>query len=311
MATKKKKPTIRSGDPVSATQRTGRRFLVLSREPKGSSARIAEAFRRRGHECDVLDSFHVTFELETGQLSLARESAPLPNYDGVVARIGHSATEYGALLLQQLELMGVPVFPTADALLTSRHKLRALQRLAAAEVPIPTTAFVRRRKDLAPAVARIGAPLIVKVLEGTQGRGVLLAPSERAAVAISEALLYAGQPVLLQRFVSESRGRDVRVFVVGGGVVTAVRRVAKGDEYRSNVHLGANPEPIDLPADYARVATDAARVLGLQVAGVDLLEGEDGPVVVEVNSSPGVTGIEAATGVDVADAIAACMERQL
>jgi ribosomal protein S6--L-glutamate ligase len=284
---------------------------VLTREPKGSAGRIADAIAARGHTVKVLGTYEVTLELSTSGLSLVRNQEPLKTYDAVLARVGHSATSHGAMVLRQFELMGVPVFPRADALVASRDKLIALQRLAAAGIPIPQTSFVRRRKDLGPTIARLGAPLIVKVLEGTQGRGVLLAETARGAEAIAEALLYADRPVLLQKFIAESRGRDVRAFVVGGGIVAAVRRVAKGDEYRSNVHLGASAEPVDLPASYARVAVDAARVLGLPIAGVDVLEGKDGPVVVEVNSSPGVVGIEEATRADVAGAIAQWLEREV
>ncbi|MCB9599044.1 MAG: RimK family alpha-L-glutamate ligase [Sandaracinus sp.] len=287
------------------------RLGLLTREPKGSSRRLVEAFAARGHALDLLGTFEVTLELGDGALELRHRGEPLPSYAAVLARIGHSATFHGAAALRQLELQHVQTFPSADALTASRDKLRSLQLLTAAGVPVPATAFVHRIKDLGPAIVRLGAPLIVKVLEGTQGRGVLLASDARGAAAIAETLLAAGTPVLLQRFVAESRGRDVRAFVVGREVVAAARRVAQEGEYRSNVHLGARAEPIALPKRYAQVALRAAKALGLVVAGVDLLEGRDGPVVVEVNSSPGIVGIEEVTGVDVAGAIVGAVEARV
>ncbi|HJL05581.1 MAG TPA: RimK family alpha-L-glutamate ligase [Polyangiaceae bacterium LLY-WYZ-15_(1-7)] len=280
------------------------RVAILTREPQGSAARLVQALEAWGHVPELVGTFAVTLDLAEGHLSLHHRGVELPPYDAVLARIGHSATFHGATVLRHLELMGVPTFPCADALLASRDKLRSLQLLAAAHVPVPETSFVRRRKDLGPAIERLGgAPLIVKVTEGTQGKGVLLAESARSAEAMASTLLDAGKQVLLQRFVSESRGRDVRAFVVGDEVVAAARRVAQGDEYRSNVHLGASAEKTEIEPAYAKVAVRAAKVLGLPIAGVDLLEGKEGPMVVEVNSSPGIVDFERVTETDVAGRI--------
>jgi ribosomal protein S6--L-glutamate ligase len=177
---------------------------------------------------------------------------------------------------------------------------------------MPPTAFVHEKADVLPAIERVGgAPVIIKLLEGTQGLGVILADSTRVAEAIIETLQTARQQVLIQKFVAESKGRDVRAFVVGGHVVAAMRRTARGDEFRANVHRGGSTEPVDPSPEYERTAVHAAQILGLHVAGVDMLETSDGPQVLEINSSPGLEGIERATGVDVAGAIVEYLEEQV
>jgi ribosomal protein S6--L-glutamate ligase len=193
---------------------------------------------------------------------------------------------------------------TAAAIGTSRDKLRSLQVLSRHQIGIPQTTFVRDKKDVLPAIQRVGgAPIIIKLIEGTQGIGVLLAESQRTAEGIIELLQSQRQNVLVQKFVSESKGRDIRALVVGDRVVGAMRRVAQGQEFRSNVHRGGLTEPVNLPEDYEKSAVRAAQIMGLRVAGVDLLEGKDGPQVIEVNSSPGLEGIEQCTQLDIAGAI--------
>jgi ribosomal protein S6--L-glutamate ligase len=182
--------------------------------------------------------------------------------------------------------------------------LRAIQILSRHDIGIPATTFVRDRADVLPAIERVGgAPVVIKLLEGTQGIGVILAPDTKVAEAVIETLQSARQNVLVQRFVAESKGRDVRAIVVGDRVVAAMRRRAKGDEFRSNVHRGGSTEPVELDDEFQRVAVQSAQIMGLRVAGVDMLEGADGPLVMEVNSSPGLEGIEGATGLDIAGAI--------
>ncbi len=282
------------------------RVALLSREKKAeSNRRLVEAFTARGHEARVFNTMRLAIELVPGRSTLAYRGAPLPAIDAVVPRIGVSASFHGAAVLGQLELMGVysPVGPRG--LRASRDKLQALQLFDAHQIPFPPTSFVCRRQDLAPALEHLGEPpYVVKVLQGTQGSGVLLAPSQREAVSLAETLLDANRPVLLQRFIAESSGKDVRAVVVGDRVVSAVRRVNESGEFRSNVHRGAKASKITIDPVFADTAVRAAAALGLDVAGVDMLEGKDGPVVLEVNSSPGIHGMEDATGDDIAGAIA-------
>ena len=221
--------------------------------------------------------------------------------DAVLPRIAVKLTFFGVTVLRQFEQQGVFTVNTSHSVLASRDKLRALQILGRHRIGIPETEVVSTGADVVPSIERLGgAPVVIKTIEGTQGAGVLLAESRATATAIVNALHGAHQNVLIQRFVSESRGRDVRALVVGSRVVAAMRRIASGDDFRSNVHLGATTEPVSLDPDTERVAVRAAQVLGLRVAGVDLLESDQGPLVMEVNSSPGLEGIEGATGVDVA-----------
>jgi ribosomal protein S6--L-glutamate ligase len=208
--------------------------------------------------------------------------------------------------------MGVFCVNPSQAISVSRDKLRSIQVLSRHHLGIPRTSFVRRASSVLPSIERMGGPpVVIKLLEGTQGIGVILADSTKIAEAIIETLQEAKQNVLIQQFVAESRGRDIRAFVVGSQVVAAMRRVAQGEEFRSNVHRGGRVEAVTLDEEYQRTAVHAAQIMGLRVAGVDMLEGESGPSVMEVNSSPGLEGIEAATGVDVADAIVDLIEEEV
>lgn len=290
------------------------RVAILSREAKGGSTRrLVRAFESRGHTAVIFDTYRIGIELHGGKPSLRYEDKRRKRPDAAIARIGHTATFHGAAVLAQLEIMGVYLPVTLTGLQESRDKLRALQRLSGAGVPIPDTSFVRRRADLRSAIDVLGhGPLIVKVLQGTQGTGVLLAPDAGFAESMAETMLAANQPVLLQRFVAESKGRDVRAFVVGGEVVAAVRRTASGTEFRSNVHRGAVAEEIQIEDVYARTAVRACAALGLDIGGVDMLEGADGPLVVEVNSSPGIKGMEDSIGRQIlAPAVVAHVEKRV
>lgn len=286
------------------------KIAILSRSPKAYSTRsLLDAARSRGHTVDVLDTFRFGISLETEFPDLYYGGEPLETeegdgYDAVVPRIGASVTYFGTAVVRQFEQMGVYCVNSALGINNSRDKLRSLQILSRHEVGIPPTAFVRARSDVLPAIRRVGgAPVIIKLLEGTQGVGVILADTEKMAETIFETLQSARQNVLIQKFVSESKGKDVRAFVVGDRVVAAMRRVAQAGEFRSNVHRGGRTEAVELSPVFERTAVRAAHILGLQVAGVDMLEGADGPQIMEVNSSPGLEGIETATGVDVAGAI--------
>ena len=290
------------------------KIAILSRGPRlYSTRRLREAAQARGHEARVMSPLSFTIEVESGSPRLYFKNKRLSSYDAVIPRIGASITFFGTAVLRQFEQMGVFCVNPSHAISVSRDKLRALQILSRHRVGIPTTLFVRHTSEIIPGIERMGGPpVVVKLLEGTQGVGVILADSTKVAEAVIETLSGpAKMSVLLQRFVSESKGRDIRALVVGSRVVAAMRRVATGDEFRSNLHRGGNAEIVELDEEYQRVAVHAAQIMGLRVAGVDLLEGKDGPVVMEVNSSPGLEGIETATGIDVAGEIISLIEEEV
>jgi ribosomal protein S6--L-glutamate ligase len=281
------------------------KLAILSRAPRAySTRRLRDAAVDRGHDVKVLNTLRFAIDLTGPTPDLNFRGRPLSSYDAILPRIGSSITYFGTAVVRQFEQMDVFTPNTANGISNARDKLRATQILSRHNIAMPATAFVRNRADVRPAIERVGgAPVVIKLLEGTQGIGVILAPQVKVAEAIIETLHSTNQNVLIQRFISESRGRDIRALVVGDRVVAAMRRSAIGDEFRSNVHRGGTVEAIDLPADYARVAVRSAQIMGLRVAGVDMLESDDGPLVMEVNSSPGLEGIEAATKLDVAGAI--------
>lgn len=288
------------------------KVAILSRNPRlYSTRRLREACTRHGHKANVLSTMRFSIHVEQSKPSLSYDGRPLAKYDAVIPRIGASITLYGTAVVRQFEQMGVYCLNSSLGITASRDKLRAVQILSRHDVGIPLTAFAKQKGTVLPAIEAVGgAPVIIKLLEGTQGVGVILAESEKTAEAIVETLHSTKQNVLIQKFVKESRGRDVRAFVVDGTVVAAMRRVAVGDEFRSNVHRGGKAEKVTLDADYERTAIRAAQIIGLNVAGVDMLEGSDGPMIMEVNSSPGLEGIEKTTGIDVAGAIVEFMEQQ-
>ena len=289
------------------------KLAVLSMAPKCySSRRLVQAAKDRGHKVRVLNTLRCAIELREGEPDLYYMSKELADYDAVLPRIGASITYFGTAVVRQLEQMDIYTPNTANGITNSRDKLRSLQILSRHDIGIPHTTFVRDRKDVLPAIERIGgAPVIIKILEGTQGVGVILAESTKIAEAIIETMQSAKQNVLVQKFVAESKGKDIRAFVIGDTVVAAMRRVAQGDEFRSNVHRGGVAEPVELDEHYQQTAVRAAQIMGLRVAGVDMLEGNDGPQIMEVNSSPGLEGIEGATGLDIAGAIVDYIANQL
>lgn len=281
------------------------KLAILSRNLRCySTRRLREAARQRGQEVKVLDTLKFAIELQKGDPDLYFRREQLSHYDAVLPRIGASITNFGTAVVRQFEQMDVFCCNTSNGIANSRDKLRSLQILAKHHVGIPPTTFVTDKRDVMPAIRRVGgAPVVIKLLEGTQGIGVLLAETARAAEAIVELLQSQKQNVLIQKFIAESKGRDIRAFVVGDQVVAAMRRVAAGQEFRSNVHRGGKTEPVVLDETYCQAAIRAAQITGLHVAGVDLLEGADGPQVMEVNSSPGLEGIERCTQLDIAGSI--------
>ena len=269
-----------------------------------STRRLREAAVQRGHKVKVLNTLKLAIDLDKADPDLYFRTKQLSHYDAVLPRIGASITYFGTAVVRQFEQMDVFCANSSVGISNSRDKLRSLQILSRHNIGIPRTTFVKDKKDVLPAIERVGgAPVIIKLLEGTQGVGVILAESVKMAEAIIETLQSTKQNVLIQKFVAESKGRDVRVFVVGDQVIAAMRRVAQGQEFRSNVHRGGRTELVELDYQYREAAVRAAQIMGLRVAGVDMLESKTGPQIMEVNSSPGLEGIETCTQLDIAGAI--------
>ena len=289
------------------------KLAILSRAPQAySTQRLRAAALQRGHQVKVLNTLRFAIDLSGAEPDLQYRGRRLSDYDAILPRSGSSITYFGTAVVRQFEQMDVYTPNTANGITNARDKLRASQILSRHNIGMPATAFVRNRADVRPAIEQVGgAPVVIKLLEGTQGIGVILAPQVKVAEAIIETLHSTKQNVLIQRFVAESRGKDVRALVVGDRVVAAMRRTANGDEFRSNVHRGGSVEAIELSPEYEQVAVRSAQIMGLKVAGVDMLEGNDGPLVMEVNSSPGLQGIETATNLDVAGAIIDYMANQV
>lgn len=281
------------------------KLAILSRAPGAySTQRLRAAAEHRGHDVRVLNTLRFAIDLSGAEPDLQYRGRPISDYDAILPRVGNSITYFGTAVVRQFEQMDVYTPNTANGIANARDKLRATQILSRHSIAMPPTAFVRNRADVRPAIERVGgAPVVIKLLEGTQGIGVILAPDLTVAEAIIETLHSTRQNVLIQRFIAESRGRDIRALVVGDRVVAAMRRTANGDEFRSNVHRGGSVEAVQLTPEFEQAAVRSAQIMGLKVAGVDMLEGDDGPLVMEVNSSPGLEGIEYATQLDVAGAI--------
>lgn len=281
------------------------RVLILSRGARlYSTQRLIAAFRERKWETQILDPLECNLIFDGASHEVIWRGRAVPPPSVVLPRIGASVTEYGLAVLQQFDLQEIPILNPSFQ--RARDKLRCLQILSRNHVPIPKTLMTRDPADIARMIDRIGgAPVVLKLLQGTQGIGVMLAESTQAAESVLDTLWGLGQNILIQKFLSESRGRDVRAFVVGGEVVAAMRRRAKKGEFRSNIHRGGRGEPIGrLRESYRQAAVAAVAALGLHLAGVDMLETKEGPAVMEVNPTPGLEGIEETTGVDVAGVIA-------
>lgn len=280
------------------------KLAILSKEPNNySTRRLVEACKLRGHEVDVLDTTKFAIDIEEDSPELFYKRKILGDYDAILPRIGASITYFGTAVVRQCQQMDIYSPNSADGILNSRDKLRSFQILSKHKIGIPATTFVRDKRDVVPAIERVGgAPVVIKLLEGTQGIGVLLASTLENATSIIELLQSQKQNVLIQKFVAESKGKDVRAIVVGDRVIAAMRRVAQGQEFRSNVHRGGKTEVIELSDEYKETAIRATKLMGLGIAGVDMLEGKDGPQIMEINSSPGLEGIEGCSQKDVAGA---------
>ncbi len=278
------------------------KIAVLSRNPKlYSTKRLVEAIKQKGHEAIVVDHLKCVIELEKKSPRVYYNGIYLDDIDAIIPRIGASVTFYGTAVVRQFEMMNVFSAVKSQALVNSRDKLRSLQILARAGVGLPKTIFTNYAKDVDHVIKSVGgAPLVLKLLEGTQGLGVVLAETKNAATSVIEAFNGLKARVIAQEFVKEAGGADIRVFVVDGVVVGAMKRQGKTGEFRSNIHRGGSANIIELSDEEELTAIKAARAMGLGVAGVDMLQSSKGPLVLEVNSSPGLEGIESATNKDIA-----------
>jgi ribosomal protein S6--L-glutamate ligase len=286
------------------------RILVLSRNAAlYSTSRLVLAGRARGHEVDVVDPLELQIVVARGEPSLSCAGHRLPRYHAVIPRIGASITRYGLAVLDELERGPGAVVSGAAAIALSRDKVRSLAVLSRARMAVPATVCLRSASAVDAALTLVGGPpVVIKLQHGTQGVGTMIAESSRALHAAVETFCAMGQEIVLQHYVTESRGRDIRAVVVGGQVVAAMRRRAPKGEFRSNLHRGGSAELVKLPRRYRNCALKAAKLIGLDVSGVDMLETRKGPMVIELNSSPGLEGIETATEIDVATPIIALAE---
>jgi ribosomal protein S6--L-glutamate ligase len=288
------------------------KLVLLARNPDlYSHRRIIEAARARKHEIEVINTLHVHMRITSSQPTLTYDGRVLPRYDAVIPRIGASITHYGLAVLRQFEMQGVFPLNESVAIGRSRDKLRALQLLAREGIGLPVTAFAHgphRAEDVINDVG--GCPCVIKLLEGTQGRGVVLAETFASARSIVEAFSAANTNILVQEYIREADGTDIRALVVDGKVVASMKRTCGSGEFRANLHRGGTAEPVLLTREERRTALRSAEVLGLNVAGVDMLRSNRGPVVIEVNSSPGIEGMEKACGVDLAGAMLDFLERR-
>ena len=281
------------------------KIAVLSRNRRlYSTRRIIEAAEARGHEVKVIDVLRCYMNIVSRKPSMHLEGEKLEDFDAVIPRIGASVTSYGTSVLRQFEMMGTYTLIESVALSRSRDKLRALQLLSRKGIGLPVTGFANKPGDSKDLVKMVGgAPVVVKLLEGTQGIGVVLAETSKAAESVIEAFMGLKADILVQEFIEEAGGSDIRCLVVGGKVVAAMRRQAPEGEFRSNLHRGGSASLVKITKEERATAVSAAKILGLSVAGVDLLRSNRGPLVMEVNSSPGLEGIESASGKDVAGII--------
>ncbi|WP_258104140.1 30S ribosomal protein S6--L-glutamate ligase [Marinoscillum sp. MHG1-6] len=286
------------------------KIAVLSRnESLYSTSRLLEAIEKRGHEGMVIDHLKCDIVMDEEGPSLYYGGKNLKHLDAVIPRIGASVTFYGAAVVRQFEMMNIFSAVDSMAITRSRDKLRSLQILSRAGVNMPKTAFTNNSKDENKVLKHIGpAPVIIKLLEGTQGLGVILAESNKAAKSVMEAFESLKTRVIIQEFIEEAGGADIRAFVVNGEIVGAMKRQGQEGEFRSNLHRGGEAKLLKLSRAEKSTALNAAKAMGLAVAGVDMLQSNKGPLVLEVNSSPGLEGIEKATGIDIADKIVQYVE---
>jgi ribosomal protein S6--L-glutamate ligase len=287
------------------------KIAILSRKASlYSTRRLKEAGEERGHQMDVIDYARCYMNITSHRPTVVYKHEPLEGYHAVIPRVGASYTFYGTSVVRQFEMMGVFPANESQAISRSRDKLRSLQLLARDGIGLPVTGFARSTRDTEGLIRLVGgAPLVIKLLEGTQGIGVVLAETNNAAGSVIEAFRGLNANILVQEFIKEAGGADIRCLVVGGKVIASMIRQGAEGEFRSNLHRGGSAQTIKITPEERSTAVRSARTMGLNIAGVDLLRSNHGPVVMEVNSSPGLEGIEKATGRDVAGAIIEFVEK--
>ena len=279
------------------------RIVILSRSPiLYSTHSLVMAARRRGHSVRVVDHMQCDLTILEGRMGVRYQDEFLGKPDAVIPRIGSSVTSYGAAVVRQFELMKVYCVVTTDALLRARDKRTAAQYLAAHGLPVPDSVFTAMPENVESTLNLLGDkfPVVIKTLNSTQGQGVILGESFTSAQSIAEAFIRLREEIMLQRFIEEAKGKDIRVFVVGGKVVATMERSAQNGEFRSNLHRGAIGRKVRITSEEEEMALRASELMGLEVAGVDILRSATGPLILEINASPGLEGIEATTGVDIA-----------
>ncbi|MDD2440300.1 MAG: 30S ribosomal protein S6--L-glutamate ligase [Methanosarcinaceae archaeon] len=288
------------------------KIAILSQEPETySSRRLFEAGTGREHEMQLINTLRCYMNITSSKPRIHYMGTPLLDYDAVIPRIGASITFYGTAVVRQFEMMGVFSINGSLAITRSRDKLRALQLLSRKGVGLPITGYARSPDDIEDVIKMVGgAPLVIKLLEGTQGIGVVLAETKNEAESVIEAFLGLNVNIMVQEYIKESKGEDIRCFVIGNRVVAAIKRKAKEGEFRSNLHRGGQATSEKITPEERKTAVKAAQIMGLSVAGVDILRSERGPLVMEVNSSPGLEGVEAATKKDIAGEIIKFIEKK-
>lgn len=287
------------------------RIAILSRtETLYSTQRIKEAAQKRGHEVKVLDFLNCYMDISANEQSIYYQGQKLGQFDAIIPRVGTNRTFYGAAVIRQFETMGVYTINPSIAVTRSRDKLRSLQLLARQNIGMPRTSFASNPAEIDSLIASVGGPpVVIKLLEGTQGVGVVLAETKKAAESVIQAFMSLSANIILQEFIEEAGGSDIRCFVVGDEVVGAMKRTAPEGEFRSNVHRGGSVEVVELNDNEKETAIKAVKAMGLGLGGVDLLRSSRGPLIMEVNSSPGLEGIEKATQKDIAGCIIEYIER--
>lgn len=280
-------------------------IALLSRNGKlYSHRRLVEEAEKRDHQIDVIDYLRCYMNITSKKPRVIYQGNELPHYDAIIPRIGATYTFYGTAVVRQFEMMSCFTVNQSLAISRSRDKLRCMQILAKKGVGLPVSGFAHSTKDVSGLIHMVGgAPLVVKLLEGTQGIGVVLAETDKAAESVIEAFRGLDANILVQQFISEARGADIRAFVIGDKVVASMKRQGQEGDFRSNIHRGGSATAIKITSQERKTAVQAAKEMGLKVAGVDMLRSQNGPVVMEVNSSPGLEGIENATGKNIAGMI--------
>lgn len=288
------------------------KIAILSRrQALYSTQRLVEAALARGHQADVIDTLRCYMNITSARPTIHYKGSELVKYDAVIPRIGASVTFYGAAVVRQLEMMGVLCVNDSVAITRARDKLRSLQILSKKGIGLPITGFAHSLDEIKDLIKMVGGPpLVIKFLEGTQGIGVILVETSKAARSVLEAFLGLKVNIMVQEYIKEAAGADIRCFVVGGKVVAAMKRQSKSpEEFRSNLHLGGIATRAKISPEEEKMAIDAAEIIGLNIAGIDIVRSSRGPLIMEVNASPGLEGIETSTGIDVASEIIQFIEK--